>query len=422
MPLLVIIDPLALSRGYMGSAERYFQVANALGQLGWDTSVISRRDSSSSTRRVDADFPGQILRTPFGTLPALLNRRGLRYAWWLANRWSRRAAGEDIWASRLTRWSGRCEPGSPLRAASLLCAVSYHHWGVVMAVRTLAAELGIPYWIDIQDPLRGTIDGNEHALSEGQLRALADARQIVTTTATYTEHLREVLPQHADRIECLRLTHNPTASLDAGGAPQNGRLVLLHAGYLNGEPNRSAIPVLKAVARLYQESPSARGKVVLRLMGEGHGMGEAVAEAKRLGLRQDLDCRPPVHPELLQQYLNSADVLCILKAATIRRDYQIPGKTYHYMFSNKPILAVTYPGELATIVEESGAGFAVDASDTERLSSLLRQWLAQKEALGTVVLERDANRLSPYSFAAFRDQLEMIVAECIKTTARDVES
>jgi len=276
----------------------------------------------------------------------------------------------------------------------------------------MAKELGIPYWIDIQDPLKGTMGQGEPLLSEEQRRSLSDAAQIVTTTATYTRHLQEALPEHADKIKCLRITHNASSSFASDRALQDGRLSLLHAGHLYGRPNRSAAPLLEGIARLYETVPWARGKVTLRLVGKGRGMSEALAWASELGLRQDLECLPPIHPEALQTLLDTADVLCVLKAVEMHRDYQLPGKTYDYLFSSKPILAVTFPGELATIIAETGSGFAVDPTDTERLASILEQLLTQKRAVGSVILERDAGKLSPYSFDAFRETLATILRAC----------
>ena len=414
MPLLVIVDPLGFSRGWMGSAERYFQVARALRELGWDVAVVARRDNSRATEEVDTAFAGTVVRTPFGTVPTLVNHRGLGYIWWLARTWSGAMPGDDVWATRLARWADRYKAGSPLASADLLCAVTYHYWRTPMVVRTMAQELGIPYWIDIQDPLKGTTGPERPSLSDEQLAVLQDAKQIVTTTTTYTEQLRQILPSVADKIGCLRLTHNASTSSSTDEAPPEGRLVLLHAGYLNGEPNRSAIPLLRAMVQLYEDVPSARGRVTLRLMGEGKGMPEAAAQAGKLGVGSDLECLPPVRPEALRHYLDTADVLCILKAATIRRDLQIPGKTYDYLFTNKPILATTFPGELADIIEATGSGFAVDPGDTTRLASVLEQLLDKKLATGSVALERDVANLSPYSFDAFRGELGRVLAACLK--------
>ncbi len=416
MPLLVIVDPLAFSRGWLGSAQRYFQVAKALQELGWDVAVVARRDTGRTAREVDTAFPGQVFRTPFGTVPALMSHRGLRYLWWLARQWTRGPSGEDLWAARLTRWAGRGKPPSPLLSADLLCAVTYNYWGTPMAVRTMAQELEVPYLLDIQDPLMGTTGSGRTTLSDDQLRCLREARQIVTTTDTYTEHLREILPESAGRIETLRLTQNTSTSFGADGPPRDGRLVLLHAGYLNGLPNRSALPVLEAMAQLYEEVPSARGRVTMRLVGEGRGIREAAARASELGLREDLESLPTVDPEALQRQLDTADVLCILKGVARRRDLQIPGKTYDYLFSNKPILAVTFPGELADIIEKTGSGFAFDPLDIGRLSSMIRRLLEQKQDAGSVAIEREAERLRPYTFDAFRDRLRAVLAACTAAT------
>ena len=414
MPLLVVVDPLAFSRGWLGSAQRYFQLAKALGELRWDVAIVARRDDSRATREVDAAFPGQVFRTPFGTVPRLVDHWGLRHAWWLARKWSRREPGDDVWARRLTKWSGRYKPGSPLASASLLCAVSYFCWGTSLAARIMARELGIAYWIDIHDPLRGTTGTGRPNLSDDQLACLLDARQIVTTTAAYKAHLRDTLPEDADRIECLRLTHNSHASRGALAAPERGTIMLLYAGYLYGLPDLSAVHVLRAIARLYERTPSMRGRVVLRLIGTGRGIQEATTEADKLGLSRDLQCLPPVDPDSLRSYLDTADVLCLFMSATKRLNYQIPGKTYDYLFSNKPILAVVPPGELAEIIGETGSGFVVPPSETERLASILGKLLDQKLATGSVALERDAAKLSPYSFGTFRGELERVLAACLK--------
>ena len=373
---------------------------------------MTRRDNRylPAAREVEKAFRGRIFRTPFGTFPSLVDHRGLRHAWWLAREWSgRRASADEAWARRLTNWSGRYKPKSPLQTADLLCGVAFRGWEVVAAVRLLAQERGIPYWVDLQDPLEGTAGIGEAVLSDEQIRPLRDAKQIVTTTDAYAAHLRETLPQEADKIECLRLTRNISARTGANSAPNDGRLVLVHAGHLYGLPDRSAVPVLQAMARLYDKVPFARGKVTLRLVGSGPGMHEAVAEANKLGVRQDLECLPAMPPDAMNRYVDGADVLCVLKSAVNRRDYQLPGKTYDYLFSNKPVLAVTFPGELATIIEETGSGFVVNPGDVERMASVLGQLLEQKQAVGSVAQERDPDKLRPYSFETFRQKLERVL-------------
>jgi glycosyltransferase involved in cell wall biosynthesis len=420
LPSMVFVDSIAFKWGWLGSAQRYSQMGRALADLDWEASIIARRDNRTlrGAKEARASFPGKVVVTPFGTFPALVDHRGLRHAWRLARRWAGRDQPPDqVWSERLLAWEGGYEPDSPLPSADVLCGVGYRHWEVLGAVRVIARELGIPYWLDLQDPLEGTVDPDCAGLPEERMLFLREARRVVTTTETYAQRLRQLVPDIADKVVCLRMTHNETLLPQSPAPPAEGRLVLLHTGYLYAMPDRSALPLLRGLARLQERVPAARGQVRVRLLGEGPGMSEAIAGARTLGLGQVLEVLPTVDPLALRTHIGAADVLCVLKAAEKVRDYQVPGKTYDFLFSDKPVLALTYPGELATIIEDTGSGFAVPPDDIEGIAAVLERLLAQKQRWGTVAMRRDPARLQPYSFEAFRQGLRSVIAACAVDTA-----
>ncbi len=413
MPLLTIIDPHAFNRGWLGGTQWYFQMATALNQLGWDMAVVAARNKGKGPKEVDSLFPGRVFRTPFGTIPRPVNFKFARHAWRLARRRLGRPPEEDRWAELLVNWKGRGADDVPMQSADVLCAVTYHYWGVPLAVRSLSSQFGTPYWIDIHDPMKWTnIPGTMP--SEDLLTAYKDAAQIVTTTATYAERLKELVPEIANRVNCLRLTHNQPNLLESPAAPEDPTVRFLYMGYLYGLPTRSAVPLLRAMAAVLAGQPEARGRLILRLVGQGPGVPEAKRVAHELGLEDCLECTPQVPPERLRDYLITSDILCLFMPAANPQLYQVPGKTWDYLFSNKPILAVVPPGEIADLVEDTKSGYVVHPDDTQGLSQVLSGLLARKQASGSVEIHRDPERLRPYTYEAFRETLASILAACGK--------
>jgi hypothetical protein len=74
----------------------------------------------------------------------------------------------------------------------------------------------------------------------------------------------------------------------------------------------------------------------------------------------------------------------------------IPAKLYDYLLARAPIACISQPGELATIVESSGAGRAIRPGDVEGAASLIEQAIAAR-AKGTRAFVPDESALDPYS-------------------------
>ncbi|HLL19993.1 MAG TPA: hypothetical protein VK439_14520, partial [Rubrivivax sp.] len=56
----------------------------------------------------------------------------------------------------------------------------------------------------------------------------------------------------------------------------------------------------------------------------------------------------------------------------------VPAKLYEYLRLSKPVLALTLPGEVSTLLQQTGGGFAVDPAHVDQLASVLatlyRDW------------------------------------------------
>ena len=250
---------------------------------------------------------------------------------------------------------------------------------------------------------------------------LASASVVVMNTPEATRRLRRQFPE-------LRVGWTITNGFDRddfiGPAPSmtvHDRLRIVHTGYLHTELGRgrrgmalarralggtchgvdvltrSHVILLEALALL---TPDERGAIELHLAGV---MSTA-----------DLDALDPrlvhVHGYLAHdrsiELIRSADLLFLPMhdLPTGMRAGIVPGKTYEYLGSGRPILAAVPEGDARDLLDEAGNSLLCRPGDVQGMAQLLREALRRFRA-GTLQQAPDAGVVARYERRVLTRQL-----------------
>jgi len=188
-------------------------------------------------------------------------------------------------------------------------------------------------------------------------------------------------------------------------------LTLTYTGYFFGD--RGPEGLLEAASRLLAERPELRDRVRLRFLGG------VPAEAARMIARPPLagvvEVLPTQPHDVVLQAQRDAHVLLLFMQGGAGSDAVIPAKTWEYLASGRPILALVPPlGAAARLILSQGAGEVVEVGDVAGAVVALRGILARWEA-GTL----DATPLSEAALAGISrrgraEQLATVIRDAIE--------
>jgi glycosyltransferase involved in cell wall biosynthesis len=276
------------------------------------------------------------------------------------------------------------------------------------AAARLARNLGKPWVADLQDPwaldemwIYPTGLHRRRDLARMR-RLLVSADAVVMNTP---EAARRVLAQFPELREKLvvsipngfdRADFDPTAP-----ARDDSRFRIVHSGYLHTDVGRrlrrtsrarrilggTAFPVdiltrshvflLEAIDQLIAHEPSLRTTI------EVHLAGVLTAEDQEVAARSSVVRMPG--------YLSHADTLALVRSADLlflpmqdlpvgTRAGLVPGKTYEYLASGRPILAAVPDGDARDLLTEAGSALLCRPADSNAMATLiageLERWRA----------------------------------------------
>ncbi|HLP61299.1 MAG TPA: glycosyltransferase [Candidatus Deferrimicrobium sp.] len=108
-------------------------------------------------------------------------------------------------------------------------------------------------------------------------------------------------------------------------------------------------------------------------------------------------------------YQKMADLLLIITLPD--RTCSVSTKIYEYLYSGKPILALTYGTVLADMVEKTHTGWIVHPQQPEAISRLLERIVLDREFYNS--LQPDLNEINKYSFVFQIEKLIPIINESL---------
>jgi hypothetical protein len=257
---------------------------------------------------------------------------------------------------------------------------------VAIAGSLLARSSGLPWIADWRDAWLGSAEllraaGRDRARLAVLRRMAARTLASCSAAACVNEQIAWEVGDLAPRAE-IEVIPNGAAFDAVEGLERRpaDRCTLLYAGYFFG--SRSPEPLLAGAAELLARRPELRSALRLRFMGGLRPRDVAAVEAHALADVVEYEPNRPYREALQAQ--RDADALVLLTQAEDGQDGAVfvPGKTWEYLTTARPILAVV-PEDghaAATLRDLEAPATIVDPADTagvgRALESLVERWRA----------------------------------------------
>jgi len=285
----------------------------------------------------------------------------------------------------------------------------------------LARKLGVPWIADMRDPWTEGIrrkqwyPGNSARQAreerwEKEIFTRASA-VVVTTEATRDDFLRKYAWCPPERVSVITNGFDPEDFAHVSAQPKFLEPGLLHVTVTGTvETLFDLMPFLSAVRDLVCASADARRLLRVNFVG-----------AKRQPLYDEFIAREGIadvvrfypfkpHAESVQ-YVADSTVLMLCQVP--REDsgaIKIQGKMCEYLYTRKPILALTIPGETASILQRAGLGRVVDPRDQPAIHAALAQ-LVDEFRDGRLVVHPDQATIDEFDREKQAVKLARLLAE-----------
>lgn len=327
--------------------------------------------------------------------------------------------GSDGWRGRRERWlrqetpwtrwwiDGAIAAGSQARDIDVVLATMSPFQSTRVA-DALARRLGVPWVADLRDPW---------ALDEMQvyetrihrfldLRAmgseLASAAAVVMNTPDAAAALRDRYPRLAGRVTAIpngfdahdferpepvrsdsafRIVHAGLLHTEQGEAHRRARVLRRVVGGTTAGVDilpRSHVFLTRAVAGLLEREPSLRGQLEVHHVGRVSDSDRAAADETIVRFHGYLP-----HDACID-VMRSADLLFLpmYDLSPGHRARIVPGKTYDYLATGRPILAGVPDGDARDLLAASGRALLCRPADVEAMASLIRDEVGRFEREG----------------------------------------
>lgn len=227
---------------------------------------------------------------------------------------------------------------------------------------------GLPWLADFRDPwtnidfydqlmLTNWADRRHRRLES---EALRHADQVVTVSWVWAKEMDDL-----GATDTRVITNGYDHADFAGEAPAlEGKFVCSHIGYLNRDRNNGLL--WEAFGELSRELPGFCEQLLLRFVGKTDFIAFQQLEAQ--GLMDCVERIPYVpHREVLR-YTRSTQLLLLLVNNVPNVMGHIPGKTYEYIGSDRPILAVgPEEADFARVLRETNTGVVCGFEAKEKM-------------------------------------------------------
>jgi len=286
---------------------------------------------------------------PFYVLEKCLANLESSYCWWVP------AALVGLRRTRRRRPDVIYSTGGPLASHRAAAAI--------------ARRRGIPWIAEIRDPLpynaplRGWLHRRVVTRLEGLIHARATGVVYVTRTAC-----ERALARTKSRAACTAICPGGEA-LEGGGEHDPRRLRLVHAGSLGGSRHPGVL--LEALARLAGRRPDVREGLRLTLLGEmDHQTRAKVASFPYPEMVEAVEKRPR---QAARALVAGADAALVIQNLAPVSEETIPSKTYDYLVSGKPVVALLFRNQELTAMLREGGHTVAAADDAAAIEAALEE-------------------------------------------------
>lgn len=249
-----------------------------------------------------------------------------------------------------------------------------------------------------------------HRLIHRRLEAttLNRADRIVTTSESMTTLFQQKIPKRASDVTTITNGYDRT---DFDTKPiresNNDRFVLTHVGSL--WPTQDISPVLRAVRSLLDSKRLKEEEIELRFVGLPGPPESLVRNLGLEGVVKDEGFLP--HKAAIN---SMSDSTCLLLLVSPARNLTIPEKTFEYLATGKPILAVVPPtSESADLIKRTKSGVIADYCNQKDIEAgLLSAVSESKKRVETV--KRDECAIASYERKELAGQLAKVFDSLIQ--------
>ncbi len=366
----------------MGGTQRPAKFARYLPEWGWQPTVLTVRPIAYWAQdpgaleelehvrieRTESWDPQRLLLRfrggPSAPVSGSVGSGGL--AGWINRRvlpWLFVPDSKRLWAPHALRCAKRLIRNQDFDA---IFSTSPPH-SVHLVAATLARESGLPWLADFRDRWAGGVVTREPSILHRyynrrlQRRVVGEADALVAVTPGLQRQLRELttrpvyyLPNGYDDADF------PTTQDDS----HNRRFRFCHCGSLSRFSDPA--PLLQGIHRLLEREPGLGSRLVFDFVGYDT-LGTVADRIVQLGLEDVVRLQGyKPHREALAD-LMQADGL-VLSAWGQPDDTFIPGKTFEYMASRKPILALTRVQDTRELLHTYPAAFVTGSWDPDAIA------------------------------------------------------
>ena len=234
--------------------------------------------------------------------------------------------------------------------------------------------------------------------------AYRSANQIVVLSSAFTRNLVEKgVPERKIKLIYDPATRTPRSGIHTQPGGQSVRLLSMgNIGFSQG--------LAPLVAAFERSDDLSDGDVEFIITGNGMAADEVRSEVRS----EKVEMLGVVDDERLEHELQAASIAFVSQQHQ-GAEFNIPSKIMNFMAYGLPILAAVNPaGEVARIVEGSGAGWVVDSSDPDSFPRKLAQLLRTPEE---VTARADAARRyaeEHFTQAGFAERFDVTLSEVAK--------
>jgi hypothetical protein len=246
-------------------------------------------------------------------------------------------------------------------------------WTSLAVGRSLARTTRRPFIADFRDPWTGedlfSRGGALHRWRSRRLEraVLRDAHAVVVLEDLVSGGELALPPgARASSVDFIPNGYSDAAVGRARAYPARtrGRARLVYTGVWKAGYGPQAL--YDAIASLARSNPIAADR--LELLAAGFAAGPAA----RMHLTRWITELGPVSHDMALGLMKGADTLFLSSAMGKRLHYHLPGKTYEYLASGRPILAVASPaGALGRLLGATGGAVVIDPGDRAGLERAL---------------------------------------------------
>jgi hypothetical protein len=411
--------------------QRSAKLARFLPECGWQPVVITRSAApadrwSPRDHTLDDELPDEVLVKRVETSAPAFSR-GWRKR---AERWLRMESPFATW------WrESAVRLGEAHAEGVAVIYASMAPWQSGEAAALLAERMRLPWVADLRDPwaldeMMVYPSRFHRRLERARMtRVLGTASAIVMNTPEAALRLQETFPRLRDK-SVLTIPNGFDASDFAEAPPPrtDGRFRIVHTGYLHtslgqqmrrgravrrllgGEVpgvdiiTRSHVFLLRALERAFSRDPGLRDTVRVQLAGV---LSDGDLAAAQSDVVEVLGYLPH---EATVELMRTADLLFLPMQnlppgvrATI-----VPGKTYEYLASGRPILAAVPDGDARDLLAEAGTASLCRPDDVDAIERIVVEQVA-RWASGVQPPEPDPLVLERYERRRLTAQLASVL-------------